>query len=110
MLLAACVCAPAAAFAQSANAGPVVDVVEVAGIIDSHVSRYMIERIDEAERAHDALLVFQIDSYGGVKLPAGGIVERMQRATIPIGVFVGPRRAVAGGVALSMCSAASVVA
>jgi membrane-bound serine protease (ClpP class) len=113
-LLSALVAAPAAAFAAAAPQGPVVDVVEIVGTIDSHVAAYAIERIGAAERAHDALLVFELSSYGAVKVAetAGTpvLVERIRNATIPIATFVGPRRAVAGATAVWMAESSSVVA
>lgn len=110
-MLAALCCAPVAAFAQSAPSGPVVDVVEVAGIIDSHIERYMIERLDASVKAKDALLVFQLDSFGGVKLArTDGILDHLRGASIPVAVFIGPRRAVASGVAIEMAGSASIAA
>src|SRR5207237_852189 len=46
--------------------GPVVDVVEIAGVVDRPIAKYAIEEIQSAERRHDTLLVFQVDSLGGL--------------------------------------------
>lgn len=91
---------------------PVVDIVEVAGVIDRPVERYLLERIEEAEREKAALLVLQVDSLGGVKVRHRNgtplLVERIRDATVPIAVHVGPRGARAAGLLVPMAMAADV--
>lgn len=102
--------APAAAWAQDDS--PFVDVVEIAGVIDARIEQYALERIDAAEREGARLLVFQLDSLGGMKVSDGELlpplVRRIRDARIPVGVFVGPRSARAAGMALFMAQAAHV--
>src|SRR2546425_9911465 len=89
--------------------GPVVDVVEIAGIIDRPLAKYASERIAAAERAHDALLVFEVDSLGLLKVSDEQILPPLVRtirdATIPIAVHVGPRGGRAAGGVLYMMAA-----
>ncbi len=104
---------PAAALAQDGEpAGPVVDVVEIAGIIDRQLQGYAVSRIDEAERDGAALLVFQVDSLGAMKITPGTtlpeVVERIRDSSVPIAVHVGPRRSRAAGVVMFMAAAAHV--
>lgn len=104
--------APVAAWAQDDT--PFVDVVEVVGVVDSRIEAYALERIDAAERDGARLLVFQLDSLGGMKVSDGEqvprLVRRIRDASIPVGVFVGPRRARAAGMAMFMAQAAHVSA
>jgi membrane-bound serine protease (ClpP class) len=103
--------APLAALA-AAPAGPVVDVVEIAGIIDRPLAKYAVERIDAAERAHDALIVFEIDSLGLLKISDEQIlpplVRKIRDATVPVAVHIGPRGGRAAGGVLFMMAAANV--
>lgn len=107
LILALAVVAPLPALAAAPSQGPVVDVVEIAGLIDRPVSRYALERIAEAEREHDALLVFQVDSLGGVKV-SDELVRRIAGAHIPIAVHIGPRGARGAGLVTRMAAAADV--
>ena len=88
------------------------DVVEIVGVIDRPIQEYALERIDAAEEEGAVLLVFQIDSLGGMKITSGGelapIVERIRDARVPVAVHIGPRDAQAGGVAMQMALAAHV--
>jgi membrane-bound serine protease (ClpP class) len=118
LVLAAAVAAPALAaatpaFAAAQPSGPVVDVVEIAGLVDRHIGEYALERLDAAERAHSALLVFEMNSLGGTKISDGAslpaLVTRIRDARVPVAVFVGPRVARAAGLATFMAAAADVV-
>jgi membrane-bound serine protease (ClpP class) len=101
---------PAIALAQNDDPpAAVVDVVEIAGPIDRPIERYLLERIDEAEREGVALVVFQVDSLGGMKIVADGlppVVEAIRDAAVPTAVFIGPRQARAAGAVLYMAAAA----
>ena len=93
---------------------PFVDVAEVAGVIDRQVEGYMLDRIEGAEEQGARLLVFQLDSLGGVKVSDDGVlpplVRRIRDATIPIAVFIGPRSARASGLTLFLAQAAHLSA
>lgn len=101
---------PAVALAQADDPpAAVVDVVEIAGPIDRPIERYLLERIAEAEREGVALVVFQVDSLGGMKIVTDGlppVVEAIRDAAVPTAVFVGPRQARAAGAVLYMAAAA----
>ena len=110
-LLAALVSMPLVARAATPS-GPVVDVVEIAGIIDRPIANYAMEQIKAAEQHHDALVVFEIDSLGGLKISDAQalppLVRRIREARVPIAVHVGPRGARAEGLILYMAAAAGV--
>jgi membrane-bound serine protease (ClpP class) len=111
LLLAALISMPLAARA-AAPKGPVVDVVEIAGVIDRPIAKFVMEQIADAEKKNDALLVFQVDSLGGLKISDARslppLVRRIQDARIPIAVHIGPRAARAAGLLLYMAAAANV--
>ena len=110
-LLAALVSMPLVARAATPS-GPVVDVVEIAGIIDRPIANYAMEQIKAAEQHHDALVVFEIDSLGGLKVSGSQtlppLVRRIREARVPIAVHVGPRGARAEGLILYMAAAANI--
>ena len=110
-LLAALVSMPLVARAAT-PAGPVVDVIEIAGIIDRPIANYAMEQIRSAEQHHDALVVFEVDSLGGLKISDSQavppLVRRIREARVPIAVHVGPRGARAEGLILYMAAAANV--
>lgn len=84
-----------------ADEGPTIDIVEVSGVIDAPIHRYLIERIDDAERRNISLLVLHIDSLGMLKVPETDgfptIGERIRNATVPVAIHIGPRGAHAAG-------------
>jgi membrane-bound serine protease (ClpP class) len=110
-LLAALVSMPLVARA-AAPSGPVVDVIEIAGIIDRPIANYAMEQIAAAEKHHDALVVFEVDSLGGLKISDSQtlppLVRRIREARVPIAVHVGPRSARAEGLILYMAAAANI--
>jgi membrane-bound serine protease (ClpP class) len=110
-LLAGLVMMPLAARAATPS-GPVVDVVEIAGVIDRPIATYAIEQIQAAEKHHDALIVFEIDSLGGLKISDSQtlppLVRRIREARVPVAIHVGPRAARAGGLVLYMAAAANI--
>lgn len=79
----------------------------------------MLERIADAERRKVELLVFQIDSLGGLKLttalgpegaPSTRLVEQVREAKVPVAVQVGPRQARGGGVVVDLLDVADIAA
>jgi membrane-bound serine protease (ClpP class) len=111
LLLAALVSMPLAARAETPK-GPVVDVVEIAGVIDRPIAKYAMEQIAKAEKNNDELLVFEVDSLGGLKVSddqvLAPLVRRIRDARIPIAVHIGPRSARAEGLLLYMAAAANI--
>jgi membrane-bound serine protease (ClpP class) len=106
LLVAGATSLAAPVFAQEPE-GPTIDVVEISGTIDLPIHRYVIERIDDAERRNVSLLVLHMDSLGALKVPqdeAGNleIANRVENAAVPVAVHVGPRGAHAGGATVSL--------
>lgn len=102
----------AVARAQGTPAVGTIDVVELAGVLDRPLLAYALDRLDAAERDGARLIVFQMDSVGGVKVaPDGGLPElftRIRKATVPVAVQIGPRRAHAGGISMFLAAAAHI--
>ena len=113
-LLAATCLVALASVARAAEAPKTgnIDVVELAGVLDRPLMAYALDRLDQAEREGARLLVYQLDSIGGVKVSRNGelpeLITRVRDAKIPVAVNIGPRRAHAGGAAAFLAAAAHV--
>jgi membrane-bound serine protease (ClpP class) len=112
LLLAAVLVGPAiAAHAAARPDGPLVDVVEVSGVIDRPISDYIIDRIVSAERDKVDLLVLQMDSLGALKVTDVGdapFISRLRNSSVPIGVWIGPRNAVAASMSTFLLDVADL--
>jgi membrane-bound serine protease (ClpP class) len=67
--------------------------------INGATARRIFEAIDEADGAHDALVLIELDTPGGSVDATEGIIKKMLAAKTPIAVWVGPSgaRAASGG-------------
>jgi membrane-bound serine protease (ClpP class) len=74
------------------GAGSVVSVVSVNGLIDPILADFMQQSITAAEEAEVVALVFQVDLDGSVipDLELVGLVNEMDRATVPVDLWIGP--------------------
>jgi len=105
ILLAASV--PAAA---ASTATPVVYVAEVDGIIHPVSAEFMIHAMEDADRAHAALMVFVLRTPGGLVDSTRDIVSRMLAASTPVAIFVAPAGARAASAGFLLAIAADVTA
>lgn len=115
LVLAAALTAGAPLAAAAQPAGPRVDIVEVSGVIDRSIADYVELRLGRARSEGTALVVLQIDSPGGLKVPAGAeglprVVRRVLDSPVPVAAWVGPRGARAGSTAVFLLAAAHVAA
>ncbi|MCU1488223.1 MAG: hypothetical protein JWN67_4969 [Actinomycetia bacterium] len=96
--------------AQAQSDAPVrhVDVVQVSGWIDPVVADFLTTSIRDSERGRAEALVIQLDSPGAVT-DLDALVRRIQRATVPIAVWVGGSGAKAKGDAARLVTAAPIV-
>jgi membrane-bound serine protease (ClpP class) len=96
--------------AQAQSDAPVrhVDVVQVSGWIDPVVADFLTTSIRDSERGKAEALVIQLDSPGAVT-GLDALVRRIQRATVPIAVWVGGSGAKAKGDAARLVTAAPIV-
>lgn len=90
--------------------GPVVDVVEVRGVIDGTLAGYLRDRIARAERDGAALVAVSLDSPGGVSVDAADLVEPIRSSRVPVLVYVGDAGAAATGAGALLAHAAHVLA
>lgn len=102
---------PAAGGAHAqAGGAPVVDIIEISGLIDPPMSRYIADEIREANREEAELLVISVSSDGGLNTRTETLLRLIDASRVPIAVYVGPQRAVAGGAAAMLVAAAHVSA
>lgn len=89
---------------------PVVEVVEVQGVIDGSVAGYLRESLQSAERS-GATLILQVDSsYGSYGDQALRLATEIREARVPVIAWVGPSGARAAGGTLFLIFSSSLVA
>ncbi len=96
--------------AQSPTEPPVVYAAVVDGIIHPVSAEYMIDTLDQADRAGAALVVFTLRTPGGLLESTRAIVSRMMAAKTPVAIFVGPSGARAASAGFILTIAADVAA
>ena len=96
--------------AAASTATPVVYVAEVDGIIHPVSAEFMIHAMEDADRAHAALMVFVLRTPGGLVDSTRDIVSRMLAASTPVAVFVAPAGARAASAGFLLTIAADVTA
>lgn len=79
----------AVAGAQTVSDGRI-DVVQVNGLIDPANASLIRSSLRDAQRAHSAVIVFQLDASGAVDVDVDALVSDVQHSTVPVGVWVGP--------------------
>ncbi|HVE62905.1 MAG TPA: NfeD family protein [Mycobacteriales bacterium] len=68
----------------------IIDVVEVAGRIDSSYAGYVISQIEQAERENHAAVILRLVGSGSVKVDDVRLVRAIQQADVPVATWVGP--------------------
>jgi membrane-bound serine protease (ClpP class) len=99
----------AAAGQRAEEPGPVV-VLEVQGVIDAVVERYIERGLAHADRAGARLVVIRLDTPGGGLEPMHGIVEALLNARRPVAVYVAPAGARAASAGMFIAASAHVAA
>jgi len=91
---------------------PLVLVAHVDAMIHPVSAEFMIGAIDRADREHAALLVFILETPGGLVDSTRAIITRMLAAKTPVAVFVAPSgaRAASAGFLLTIASDIAVMA
>jgi len=85
-------------------------VAEVDGIIHPVSAEFMIHAMEDADRAHAALMVFVLRTPGGLVDSTRDIVSRMLAASTPVAIFVAPAGARAASAGFLLAIAADVTA
>jgi membrane-bound serine protease (ClpP class) len=99
-----------AAFVGSAATAGSVYAARVDSIIHPVSAEYMIETIDRADREGGALVVFTLETPGGLVDSTRAIVTRMLSAKTPVAVFVAPAGARAASAGFILTIAADIAA
>ncbi|MEY2399201.1 MAG: hypothetical protein QOJ00_2375, partial [Actinomycetota bacterium] len=110
----ACLCVlvlvPGAARADSSR--PVVDVIQIGGLLDRVQADFFTHAVHDADATHAAALVVQLDSSRSV-LPQkrlAALRSTIRRAATPVGMWVGPARSGhVGGQVSTLLGVADVV-
>lgn len=106
ILAAAVLCGPAVAGAPAADVG----LIKISGAIGPATATYIGRAIDLAGARHDACLVIQLDTPGGLLTSTEEIVQRFYSAAIPTVVYVAPSGANATSAGCFITLAADVAA
>lgn len=99
-----------APLAQTPPADPVVYSAEVNTIIHPVAAEFMVATIDAADRANASLVVFTLQTPGGLVDSTRDIVTRMLAARTPVAIFVGPAGARAASAGFILTIAADIAA
>lgn len=83
------------AFAEPLGSGPVV-VVPVEGMIDNQLARFIDRALADAEAADASLVLFHIDTFGGLVDAADAIRKSILDAPVPTVAFIDRNAASAG--------------
>ncbi len=95
-----------------AQSQPVIYLLQLNGMINPITAQYVIQGIEEAEKANAEFLILQLDTPGGLDTSMRDIVKKMLNSTIPIVVYVYPSggRAASAGVFITLASNIAVMA
>jgi membrane-bound serine protease (ClpP class) len=96
----------------TAQGEPVVEVVDLEGVIDQTLAGYLEGRIEAAADEGVELVVIQLDTPGGLDVSMRDMVQRIVRSPVPVAVWVGPAgaRAASAGVFLVYASHVAAMA
>lgn len=105
-------CAAAIAFASAADRAPLVEAAVVDAIIHPVTSEFMRETIAKADADHAALIVFTLQTPGGLLDSTRDINTAIITAKTPVAVFVGPAgyRAASAGFLITMAADVAAMA
>ncbi len=82
------------------------------GDINDVMARYLDRTLGDAERAHASLAVIELDTPGGFEASMRQIVQRIERTTVPVAVWVAPSgaRAASAGTFITMAAGIAAMA
>lgn len=103
-------CLAAAGAGRADEPAPLVYVAGVNALVHPVSAEFMVETIDRADAEHAALLVFVLETPGGLVDSTRTIVTRMLASKTPIAVYVAPSGARAASAGFLITLAADVAA
>ena len=86
------------AFAQTSGPGPI-DIVEVEGLIDPPMARFITDRLASADADGAQLVILRLNSPASVGIDETEVEATVEGAEVPVVAWVAPRGAVATGLA-----------
>jgi membrane-bound serine protease (ClpP class) len=101
---------PSAAHGQTERSGTVVSVGEIRGVINPIMVRYVERVIDQAEERQAPLVIFTMDTPGGLDTSMREIVQHILRSRVPVALYVSPNGARAGSAGVFIVYAAHLAA
>ena len=110
LLLAAIFLVPAPVLAAPPAAGAAVVLLDVEGVIDPIVARYVQREIGSAAASGAAAIILRLDTPGGLDSSMRIIVQAIMRSPVPVVVYIWPPGARAASAGLFIATAAHVAA
>jgi membrane-bound serine protease (ClpP class) len=101
---------PASGESTGGPGRPTVVVAELRGMVFSISARLLVEAIERAEEIEADLVLFELDTPGGLVTSTETIVKAMLNAEVPVAVFVEPRAAHAASAGFFILMAGDVAA
>lgn len=89
---------------------PLIDIVEVDGVIDAQMAGYLTDSLDRAETEGATVVVLHIDSPGVLGDRTAELAEAVRTTSIPVVAWIGPPGAQATGGAAVLAAEAGVLA
>ena len=110
LVLAGLIVGLAAAVAPAQGEGPLIDVVEVEGIIDQTIADYLEETVGRAADDGAEAVVVSLDTPGGLGVSMDEIIATITRSPVPVVVWVGPSGSQAASAGMYIAYASHVLA
>ncbi|MBW3603117.1 MAG: hypothetical protein KY434_10525, partial [Actinobacteria bacterium] len=86
----------AAVGARTRDEGPLVDVLEIDGLLDPRLADYLDDAIATAGRQRAEVVVVQLDTPGALRVSAGRLARMLTSSSVPVAVWLGPDATAAG--------------
>ena len=102
----------AVAEAEDIKEKPLIHYVIVEGIVEPAMGEFIVKSIDDATKANAELIVFQLDTPGGLDLSMRVIIKSILSSDVPVVVYVAPpgARAASAGVFITYASHVAAMA
>jgi membrane-bound serine protease (ClpP class) len=99
-----------AAGVSIASAAPVVDVIQVDGVIGPASAHFILRGIERGERENVELVILELDTPGGLDTSMRDIIKGILAARVPVATFVAPSGARAASAGTYIMYASPVAA
>lgn len=96
--------------AKATGNGPIVDVIQIDGVIDRTVAGFMRDTIEKANADGAELIAIELTTPGGLGISGDDLVSPITSSDVPVLTFVGPAGARAAGAGISIAAASHILA